>query len=47
MNSNIIIRTDSKQSVAATVKWCSRRIVGVEFHRLLSLAELAEWIAAD
>jgi hypothetical protein len=47
MNSNIVIRTDSNQSVAATVKWCSRRIIGVEFHRFLSLTELADWIATD
>ena len=47
MNSNIVIRTDSNQSVAATVKWCSRRIIGVEFHRFLSLTELADWIAKD
>jgi hypothetical protein len=47
MNSNIIIRTDSNQSVAATVKWCSRRIIGVEFHRLFSLNELADWITKD
>ena len=47
MNSNIVIRTDSNQSVAATVKWCSRRTIGVEFHRFLSLTELADWIATD
>ncbi len=47
MNSNIVIRTDANQSVAATVKWCSRRIIGVEFHRFLSLTELADWIATD
>lgn len=47
MNSNIVIRTDSNQSVAATVKWCSRRIIGVEFHRFLSLTKLADWIATD
>ena len=47
MNSNIVIRTDSNQSVAATVKWCSRRIIVVEFHRFLSLTELADWIAKD
>ena len=44
---NIVICTVSNQSIAATVKWCSRRIIGVEFHRLLSLAEFADWIATD
>ena len=44
---NIVIRTASNQSIAATVTWCSRRIIGVEFHRLLSLAEFADWIATD
>ena len=47
MKSNIVIRTDANQSVAPAVKWCSRRIIGVEFHRFLSLTELADWIATD
>lgn len=47
MNSNIVIRTDANQSVAANVKWCSRRIISVEFHRFLSLTELADWIAKN
>ena len=45
MNSNILIRIDGNHSVAATVKWRSAQIIGVEFHRLLPLAELANWIA--
>lgn len=47
MNSNIIIRIDASHSVAATVKWRSGRMIGVEFHRLLPLPELAKWISAD
>ena len=47
MNSNIIIRVDANHSVAATVKWRSAQMIGVEFHRLLPLAELANWIALD
>ena len=47
MNSNIVIRMDPNHSVAATVKWRSAQIIGVEFHRLLPMAELAGWIALD
>ena len=47
MNSNIVIRIDANHSVAATVKWRSAQIIGVEFHRLLPLAELANWIALE
>lgn len=47
MNSNIIIRMDADHSVAATVKWRSAQMIGVEFHRLLPLTELADWIAMD
>lgn len=47
MNSNILIRINANHSVAATVKWRSAKIIGVEFHRLLPMAELADWIATD
>ena len=47
MNSNILIRIDANHSVAATVKWRSAQMIGVEFHRLLPLTELANWIALD
>lgn len=47
MNSNIIVRLNAAYSVAATVKWRTASIIGVEFHRPLPVAELASWIAAD
>ena len=47
MNSNIVIRIDADHSVAATVKWRGSNMIGVEFHRLLSLVELSNWIAND
>ncbi|MFN3621009.1 PilZ domain-containing protein [Sphingorhabdus sp.] len=47
MNSKLVIRIDASHSVAATVKWRSGRLLGVEFHRLLPLAELADWIAQN
>lgn len=47
INSNIIIRIGANRSVAATVKWRSAQIIGAEFHRLLPLAELADWISTD
>ncbi len=47
MNSNVLIRLNSAYSVAATVKWRTTCIIGVEFHRPLPVAELAKWIAAD
>ena len=47
MNSNLVIRLNALCSVAATVKWRTPSIIGVEFHRTLPMAELAQWIAAD
>lgn len=47
MNSNIVIRIDADHSVAATVKWRGSNMIGVEFHRLLSLVELSNWIGMD
>lgn len=47
MNSNILIRLNSVYSVAATVKWRTNAIIGIEFHRPLPVAELAEWIASN
>lgn len=47
MNSNILIRLNPAYSVAATVKWRTGSIIGVEFHRPLPVTELAKWIAAD
>lgn len=46
MNSNLVIRLNALCSVAATVKWRAPSIIGVEFHRTLPMAELAQWIAA-
>lgn len=47
MNSNLLIRLNAAYSVAATVKWRTTSIIGVEFHRPLPVAELAKWIAAN
>ena len=47
MNSNLVIRLNALCLVAATVKWRAPSIIGVEFHRTLPMAELAQWIAAD
>ena len=47
MNSNIVIRIDANHSVAATVKWRGAQMIGVEFHRLLPLPELANWLSSE
>lgn len=47
IGSNILIRLNALCSVAATVRWRASSIIGVEFHRTLPMAELAQWIAAD
>ena len=47
LNSNILIRLNASHSVCATVKWTSDGLLGVEFHRLLPVTELAGWLATD
>lgn len=47
LHSNIVIRLDTDRSVGATIKWRSGQMFGAEFHRLLPLTELADWIALD
>ena len=45
MHSNILIKPDALRPVRATVKWRGGDFTGVEFHRLLSVDELAQWLA--
>jgi hypothetical protein len=43
-HNNILLRTDSLKPVAATVKWRAGDMLGVEFHRLLPVSELEQWL---
>lgn len=47
MHSNILIRLDAARSVRGTVKWRAADMLGIEFHRLLSVDELGNWLRAD
>jgi PilZ domain len=47
LHSNILVRLDAGRAVRATVKWRTAGMIGVEFHRLLSVDELGSWLKAD
>ena len=47
MHSNILLRLDTQRSVRANVKWRTANMLGVEFHRLLSIDELGNWLKTD
>lgn len=47
MHSNILLRIGSERPVSATVKWRAANMLGVEFHRLLTVQELGNWLSAD
>jgi hypothetical protein len=45
IHGNLLVRAQSHKPVAATVKWRAGEMVGVEFHRLLGLDELDQWLS--
>jgi PilZ domain len=47
VHANVLMRMDGLRSVGATVKWRAGEMLGVEFHRLLPVDELASWLVAD
>jgi PilZ domain len=44
VHNNILVRADALRAVAATVKWRAGDMLGVEFHRLLPVSELEQWL---
>ena len=44
VHSNLIIRMGQHRPVGGTVKWRAGEMLGVEFHRLLTVAELEQWL---
>jgi PilZ domain len=44
VHNNILVRADGLRAVAATVKWRASDMLGVEFHRLLPVSELEQWL---
>jgi hypothetical protein len=47
MHGNVLIKLADHRPVRATVKWRGGDFTGVEFHRLLSVDELAQWLGPD
>ena len=47
MHSIILLRLDTQRSVRANVKWRAANMLGVEFHRMLSVEELGNWLKTD
>jgi hypothetical protein len=44
VHNNLLMRTEGHRPVGATVKWRAADMLGVEFHRLLSVGELDQWL---
>lgn len=44
VHNNLLVRADGLRAVAASVKWRAGDMLGVEFHRLLSVSELEQWL---
>jgi PilZ domain len=44
VHNNVLVRAEGQRAVAATVKWRAGDMLGVEFHRLLPVGELEQWL---
>lgn len=44
LHATVLVRLDCEHAVRATVKWRAGNMIGVEFHRLLSVDELGVWL---
>jgi hypothetical protein len=44
VHTNLVLRTKTHRPVAGTIKWRASDMLGVEFHRLLPLDELDQWL---
>jgi hypothetical protein len=47
VHSNLLIRMGPHRPVGATVKWRAGEMLGVEFHRLLAVGELEQWLKPE
>lgn len=46
MHNNVLIKFGEQRPVRGTAKWRGGEFTGIEFHRLLSVEELAKWLNA-
>ena len=44
VHSNLLLRLEQNRPVGATIKWRAGDMLGVEFHRLLAVGELEQWL---
>jgi hypothetical protein len=44
VHNNMLLKAEGQRAVAATIKWRAGDMVGVEFHRLLAVGELEQWL---
>ena len=44
VHGNLLLRAESNRPVGATIKWRAGDMLGVEFHRLLAVDELEQWL---
>jgi len=44
VHGNLLLRAEGNRPVGATIKWRAGDMLGVEFHRLLAVDELEQWL---
>lgn len=44
VHNNVLLRAEGQRAIAATVKWRAGNMLGLEFHRLLPVSELDQWL---
>jgi PilZ domain len=47
VHSNLLIRVAQYRPIGATIKWRAGEMIGVEFHRLMAISELEQWLKPD
>lgn len=45
VHSNLLLRAEGQRPVGGTIQWRAGDLIGVEFHRLLSVDELEQWLS--
>lgn len=45
VHSNLLLRTEGQRPIGGTIQWRAGEMIGVEFHRLLPVDELEQWLS--
>lgn len=45
VHSNLLLRAEGRRAIGGTIQWRAGDMMGVEFHRLLAVDELEQWLS--